>query len=92
MTNINDDERAFYVVQFKHLPFDGIDNYVVVRNTWLILSKPADKSMMGPMAAVTYPNTEDASITKESVKRKDKYNKEWDWYVAIVKYKSGELE
>lgn len=43
-------------------------------------------------ASIAYPKDEDPFDTRDRVKRKEKYGDEWRYYVAAVKYESGEFE
>ncbi|CAH0714961.1 unnamed protein product, partial [Brenthis ino] len=79
----NNYRRAFCVVQFIELPFEGIDDYVCVPSTWLIVRKATDQK-----AVVAYPKDEDPFNTRDRVKRKERHNDEWSFYMAIVKYES----
>nr|QZB49160.1 BEN [Cotesia vestalis bracovirus] len=83
MKRNNNYRRAFYVVQFTELPFEGIDDYVCVPYTWLIRYNTIDQR-----AVVSYPKDEDPFNTRDRVKRKEKCNDEWRFYMASVKYKS----
>ncbi|CAD6243348.1 GSCOCT00013040001.2-RA-CDS [Cotesia congregata] len=83
MKRHNNYKRAFYVVQFIELPFEGIDDYVCVPYTWLIVRKATDQK-----AVVAYPKDEDPFNTRDRVKRKERHNHEWRFYMAIVKYES----
>ena len=87
MKRNNKYRRAFYVVQFIELPFEGIDDYVCVPCTWLIRFNTIDQR-----AVVTYPKDEDPFNTRDRVKRKERYNDEWRFYIATVKYESGEFK
>ncbi|CAD6243401.1 GSCOCT00013056001.2-RA-CDS [Cotesia congregata] len=84
MTRKNDNKRAFYVVQFIELPFESIDDYVCVPNTWLIVRKATDDKVV-----VAYPKDEDPFDTRDRVKRKERYNDEWRFYLASIKYESN---
>ncbi|CAG4974747.1 unnamed protein product [Colias eurytheme] len=86
MTNKN--QRSFYVVQFIELPFDGIDDYVCVPYSWIIFQKSSSRKI----AVVTYPNNEDPLETRERVRRKERPNDSWRFYMAYLKYESDDLE
>lgn len=86
MTRKSENERAFCVVQFIELPFEGIDDYVCVPNTWLIVRKATDQR-----AVVAYPKNEDPFDTRDRAERKERYNDEWRFYMASVKYESSEF-
>ncbi|XP_074107536.1 uncharacterized protein LOC141532864 [Cotesia typhae] len=83
MKRNNNSRRAFYIVQFIELSFEGIDDYVCVPCTWLIQFNTIDQR-----AVVTYPKDEDPFNTRDRVKRKERYNNEWRFYMATVKYES----
>nr|CCQ19218.1 conserved hypothetical BEN domain protein [Cotesia sesamiae Kitale bracovirus] len=83
MRRSNDNRRAFYVVQFIELPFEGIDNYVCVPCTWMIVRKATEHN-----SVVAYPIREDPSVTRDRVKSKERCNDEMRFYVAIVKYET----
>lgn len=87
MRRSNDNRRAFYVVQFIELPFEGIDNYVCVPCTWMIVRKATEHN-----SVVAYPIREDPSVTRDRVKSKERCNDEMRFYVAIVKYETGEFK
>ncbi len=87
MKRSGNNRRAFSVVQFIELPFEGIDDYVCVPYTWLVVRKAIDQKV-----AVAYPKDEDPFNTRDRVKRKERYDNEWKFYMAAVKYESGELE
>lgn len=87
MTQRSADRRAYCVVQFLESPGEGIDDYVCVPNTWLMSPKETDERKV-----ISYPTNEDPSVTKERVKNKEEYNKEFQWHVAILKYEAGEFE
>ncbi|XP_038212640.1 uncharacterized protein LOC119832895 [Zerene cesonia] len=74
---------SFYVVQFLELPYEGINNYVCVPHTWVIVGKVQDEK-----AVIAYPADEDPSLTRDRVKRKERCNDEWRYYMAYVKYRS----
>ncbi|VVC87651.1 unnamed protein product [Leptidea sinapis] len=75
--------RSFYVVQFIELPFENIDDYVCVPYTWVVLQKSTNRKVH-----VTYPKNEDPSETRERVKRKERPNDSWRFYVAFLKHES----
>ncbi len=79
--------RGFYVVQFIEIPFEGIDDYVCVPYTWMVVRRAIDQK-----AAVAYPKDENPFDTRERVKRQERYDDEWRFYMAAVKYESGELQ
>ncbi|XP_045490773.1 uncharacterized protein LOC111000263 isoform X1 [Pieris rapae] len=83
MTRESDNEPAFYVVQFLDEPFESIDEYVCVPCTWLIV--PPLKS---DRVVVAYPENEDPFFTRDRVKRKERCDNEWKFYMATVKHKS----
>lgn len=87
MKRHNNYRRAFSVVQFIELPFEGIDDYVCVPSTWLIVRKATDQK-----ATVAYPKDEDPFNTRDRVYRRERHNDEWSCYMAIVKYESSEFE
>ncbi|XP_061380415.1 uncharacterized protein LOC116775979 [Danaus plexippus] len=68
MKRHNNYRRAFSVVQFIELPFEGIDDYVCVPSTWLIVRKATDQK-----AIVAYPKDEDPFNTRDRVKRKERH-------------------
>ncbi|XP_038212610.1 uncharacterized protein LOC119832878 [Zerene cesonia] len=78
---------TFYVVQFLELPYEGINNYVCVPHTWVILGKVQDEK-----AVIAYPADEDPSLTRDRVKKKERYNDEWRFYMAKVKYQSANYQ
>ncbi|OWR45208.1 hypothetical protein KGM_212001 [Danaus plexippus plexippus] len=84
MKRHNNYRRAFSVVQFIELPFEGIDDYVCVPSAWLIVRKATDQK-----AIVAYPKDEDPFNTRDRVKRKERHNDKWSCYMAIVKYESN---
>ncbi|CAG17398.1 unnamed protein product [Bracoviriform congregatae] len=86
MTN-RDQRRLFYVVQFAELPFENIDDYVCVPYCWIILRKSPNQKIV-----VTYPNNEDPSETRERVRRKERPNDSWRFYMAYLKYDSDDFE
>ncbi|CAD6243351.1 GSCOCT00013041001.2-RA-CDS, partial [Cotesia congregata] len=81
------DKPAFYVVQFLDLPYEGIDDYVCVPHTWVMVHKVHDMK-----AVVTYPTGEDPSLTRDRVKRKEKCDHEWKFFMAAVKYHSNSYQ
>ncbi|XP_045490775.1 uncharacterized protein LOC111000263 isoform X3 [Pieris rapae] len=83
MRPVRDNKPLFYVVQFIDLPFESIDNYVCVPYTWLIL--PPLKS---DRVVVAYPKDDDPFNTRDRVKRKERYDDEWRFYMATVKHKT----
>ncbi|CAG4990963.1 unnamed protein product [Colias eurytheme] len=88
MTRNSDNESAFYVVQFIELPFEGIDDYVCVPCNWIILRKQTnDKAVI-----VAYPKNEDPFDTRDRAKRKERFNDEWKFYMAAIKYESNSYD
>ncbi|XP_045500046.1 uncharacterized protein LOC123697546 [Colias croceus] len=83
----NDNEFEFYVVQFLELPFEGIDDYVCVPNTWIILRRTGNDR-----AVVAYPKEKNPALIKERVKRKERYCDTWRFYMAAIKYQSNTYE
>ncbi|XP_047503328.1 uncharacterized protein LOC125048614 isoform X3 [Pieris napi] len=84
MTRESDNKREFYVIQFiQLLPFESIADYVCVPYTWLILSDETHDKVV-----VAYPNDEDPSDTRDRVKRKERRNDKWGYYMATIKHKS----
>nr|ABK57023.1 hypothetical protein GIP_L1_00370 [Glyptapanteles indiensis] len=83
MKRSGNNRRAFYVVQFIELPFEGIDDYVCVPYTWMVVRRATDQK-----AAVAYPKGEDPFNTRDRVKRQERYDDEWRFYMAAVKYES----
>lgn len=83
MRRRDNNRRAFYVVQFIELPFEGIDDYVCVPYTWMIMRKATEKR-----SVVAYPTNEDPFVTRDRVKSKERYKDEWSFYVATVKYET----
>ncbi|KAH0547179.1 hypothetical protein KQX54_017395 [Cotesia glomerata] len=80
----NSDELPFYVVQFLKLPYEGIDDYVCVPHTWVIvLRTPSGQTV------VSYPEDKDPSLTRDRAKRKEKCNDEWKFYIATIKHQSN---
>nr|ABK57044.1 hypothetical protein GIP_L1_00580 [Glyptapanteles indiensis] len=79
--------REFYVVQFIEIPFEGIDDYVCVPYTWMVVRRALDQK-----AAVAYPKNENPFDTRDRVKRKERYDDEWRFYMAAVKYESDTYE
>ncbi|CAG17485.1 hypothetical protein CcBV_25.1 [Bracoviriform congregatae] len=79
----DNNKRAFYVVQFLELPFEGIDDYVCVPYTWLIVRKATDQKSI-----VAYPKGEDPFVTKDRVKNKERCNNEWRFFMAAIKYET----
>ncbi|XP_044591653.1 uncharacterized protein LOC123269844 isoform X1 [Cotesia glomerata] len=86
MTN-KDQRRLFYVVQFVQLPFEGIDDYVCVPYSWIIFQKSSNRKIV-----VTYPNNEDPLETRERVRRKERPNDSWRFYMVYLKYDSDDFE
>ncbi|AEE09526.1 conserved hypothetical protein [Cotesia vestalis bracovirus] len=83
----DDNRRAFYVVEFIELPFEGIDDYVCVPCTWMIVRKATEQN-----SVVAYPKREDPFVTRDRVKSKERCNNDWGFYVATVKYETGEFK
>nr|ABK57043.1 hypothetical protein GIP_L1_00570 [Glyptapanteles indiensis] len=83
MKRSGNNRRAFSVVQFIELPFEGIDDYVCVPYTWMVVRRATDQKV-----AVAYPKGEDPFNTRDRVKRKERYDDEWRFYMAAVKYES----
>lgn len=77
-------KKPFYVVQFIELPFEGIDDYVCIPSSWLIVLRASDQK-----AVVAYPKDEDPFDTRERAEREERYNDDWRFYMAAVKYESG---
>ncbi|AEE09484.1 conserved hypothetical protein [Cotesia vestalis bracovirus] len=75
-----EDEHEFYAIQFIELPFEGIDDYVCVPYTWLIMHQVTEQR-----AVVAYPKDEDPFDTRDRAKRKERYNDAWGFYMAAVK-------
>ncbi|KAG8039431.1 hypothetical protein G9C98_008074 [Cotesia typhae] len=86
MTN-RDQRRLFYVVQFIEFPFESIDDNVCVYYSWIIFGKSSSRKVV-----VTYPNNEDPLKTKERVRRKERPNDSWRFYMAYLKYESDDFE
>ncbi|XP_047503339.1 uncharacterized protein LOC125048616 isoform X2 [Pieris napi] len=87
MTRESDNKREFYVIQFIELSIEGIDDYVCVPYTWLILSSETHDKVI-----VAYPNDEDPSDTRDRVKRKERRNDKWGCYIATIKHKSDSYD
>lgn len=83
MRRRDDNRRAFYVVLFIELPFEGIDDYVCVPCTWMIVRKATEQN-----SVVAYPTKEDPFVTRDRVKSKERCKNEWGFYVATVKYET----
>lgn len=83
----NSGEMAFYVVQFLELPYKGIDDYVCVPYTWVIVRKRPDGKFV-----IAYPEDEDPSVTRDRAKRKERCRDDWKFYIADVKYQSSEFK
>jgi len=79
-------KRDFYVVRFIEIPFERIDSYVCVPNSWVVIRRVTDKKVV-----VAYPNDEDPFDTRDRAKRKEKYKEDWRFYMAEIKYESGKL-
>ncbi|ABK63364.1 hypothetical protein [Cotesia plutellae polydnavirus] len=75
-----EDEHEFYAIQFIELPFEGIDDYVCVPYTWLIMHQVTEQR-----AVVAYPKDENPFDTRDRAKRKERYNDAWGFYMAAVK-------
>ncbi|CAG9792504.1 unnamed protein product [Diatraea saccharalis] len=76
-------KKNFYVVRFIEIPFEGIDDYVCVPNSWVVIRRVTDKKVV-----IAYPNNEDPFDTRDRVKRKEKFDEEWRFYMAVVKYET----
>lgn len=87
MRSSDNNKPAFYVVQFLELPFEGIDDYVCVPYTWMVVRKE-----IGKRSVVAYPTNEGLSKTRGRVMRKERIKDEWLFYFATVKYETGEFE
>ncbi|CAG4953359.1 unnamed protein product [Colias eurytheme] len=85
----NDDKFKFYVVQFLELPFEGIDDYVCVPNTWI---ENIVRGTENDRAVVAYPKEKNPALIKERVKRKERYCDTWRFYMAVIKYQSNTYE
>ena len=83
----NSGEMAFYVVQFLELPYEGIDDYVCVPHTWVIIHRRQDGR-----SVIAYPEDKDPSVTRDRAKRKERCSNEWKFYVAAIKYQSSEFK
>lgn len=89
MANRNDNVSQFYVVHFIEKPFKGIDDYVCVPYTWVIMHNFAESIVI-----VAYPKDEDPSVTRERAKKKERYQSLKDWcanYTAELKYQSSKF-
>ncbi|XP_035452635.2 putative uncharacterized protein DDB_G0291608 isoform X1 [Spodoptera frugiperda] len=73
-----DTSYKFYVIQFLQSPFKNVDDYVCVPSTWL-----EDRGSKGIYAA--YPS-ERLPTTRNIVKSRQDYDKEWKFYLCIPKY------
>ncbi|KAH0533509.1 hypothetical protein KQX54_000044, partial [Cotesia glomerata] len=80
----DNNRRAFYVVQFLEFPFKGIDDYVCVPSTWIIVRKAANEK-----SVIAYPKEEDPFVTRDRAKNKERCNNEWKFYIATVKYETN---
>ncbi|XP_045508923.1 uncharacterized protein LOC123704582 [Colias croceus] len=89
MTSESDNESAFYVVQFidDELPFEGIDDYVCVPRAWVVVLKGTNGK-----SVVAYPENEDPFDTRNRLKRKERINDEWKFYMASIKYESNSYD
>ncbi|CAH2096400.1 unnamed protein product [Euphydryas editha] len=79
--------RAFYVVQFLELPFEGIDDYVCVPNPWVKVRKATKNK-----SVVAYPQDEDPFVTRDRVKNEERCNDAWRYYMASIKYETDSFE
>lgn len=83
----NRGEMAFYVVQFLELPYKGIDDYVCVPHTWVIVRRRQDGK-----SVIAYPEDRDPAVTRDRAKRKERCRDDWNFYVADVIYQSSEFK
>lgn len=84
------DVSQFYVVHFIEKPFKGIDYYVCVPYTWVILHKHEENILV-----VAYPKNEDPSVTRERVLKKEKHQGSesgWQFCTAKLKLQSGNFD
>ncbi|CAH2096402.1 unnamed protein product [Euphydryas editha] len=79
--------RAFYVVQFLELPFEGIDDYVCVPNPWVKVRKATKNK-----SVVAYPQDENPFVTRDRVKNEERCNDAWRYYMASIKYEKDSFE
>lgn len=80
-------KKNFYVVRFIELPFEGIDRYVCVPNSWVIIRRVTDKKVV-----VAYPSDEDPFDTRDRAQRNERYSEGWAFYMAEIVYGSGKLK
>nr|QZB49163.1 BEN [Cotesia vestalis bracovirus] len=78
---------AFYVVQFLELPYKGIDDYVCVPHTWVIVRRRQDGK-----SVIAYPEDRDPAVTRDRAKRKERCRDDWNFYVADVIYQSNSYQ
>ncbi|XP_057321120.1 uncharacterized protein LOC130664936 [Microplitis mediator] len=76
----------YHVVQFLELPYKGIDEYVCVPSTWIVLRRKIDQKVI-----VAYP-VENPSDTAKRVKRRQKRSDDWKLYLSVVKYSTDVYE
>nr|AOH69120.1 hypothetical protein A6F54_47 [Microplitis mediator bracovirus] len=70
----------YHVVQFLEFPYKGIDEYVCVPSTWIVLRRKIDRRVI-----VAYP-VENPSDTAKRVKRRQKRSDDWKLYLSVVEY------
>lgn len=86
MEKTEDDGKPYYVVRFIEVPFEGINNYVCVPHSWIIIRRSTDKKV-----TVAYPNNEDRRDTRDRVERKERYSETWMFYMAEIRYETSKL-
>ena len=79
-----DNRLKFCVVQFMDLPYNSIEQYVCVPNSWV-------RTRNAMTVQVAYPK-EDPAKTRERVKNEEPVDKDWKHFKAIVELDTGTLQ
>ncbi|KAJ8718489.1 hypothetical protein PYW08_002726 [Mythimna loreyi] len=70
----------YYVIQFLQLPYKGIDEYICVPWSWIVLRRKQDQRVI-----VSYP-VENPSDTAKRVKKRQKRSYDWKLYMSDIIY------
>ncbi|CAG9788177.1 unnamed protein product [Diatraea saccharalis] len=82
--------KQAYFVEFhsmnltNEVPFEGVDNYVCVPHSWVIIKRSTDNKVF-----VAYPNQEDLFDTRDRVKRNENCIEEWKCYMAEIRFETS---
>ncbi|KAG6558532.1 hypothetical protein K425_MDEM000204, partial [Microplitis demolitor] len=76
----------YYVIQFLKLPYEGIDKYVCIPWSWIVMPRQMDQKVI-----VSYP-VENPSETAKRVKRRQRCSEDWNLYLSLVEYGTDDYE